>query len=1229
MVPRIDRPSPSSRAASGPEGLRPPAVVVLGTALACAGVWFAGVPAHGQDPATSTRAADFGKEVRPILEEYCFLCHGEETQKAELRLDVLDPDMVNGPDAETWKLALDMIQLGEMPRGLFQPVDEERRRLVGWLSESLKEAAHARKGERRVVLRRLNREQFSNTLQDLLGVAVDFGQTLPDDAQSEMGFRNNGEVLQASPLHLETYQRIAREALDQAIVVGAKPAVTRYRVTFGKGVGVGEVAGSTGGYQSVPLSTDDFVVDLLDERGMPRVGATPEEQAGLDAVKRKISVGLRGSAQDRFHSVEEGLILYSALPHKEVAPGSWQGPSPNVKMEMQRCFPEKGDFVFRVTASRGYLVQQRRELLVSLEDPVPRVLLAHRTAGREPTPEQIRAAQPARFGPWFRAGPIPARTGEEARDASAVDPKAALDFAAPLADGATRWTEAGSTDGEVQRYEDRIGAVYLARVIEAPSPRTIDVSLGSDDALWVWLNGEQILAQDVRRGVAPDQLRLSLNLNEGRNELLLKIVNYGGAFGSYHRLLHDGTLAAPRSFALDVEENGLVFAAERSLERSNLRFEGGALVPNDVPQPSSAELFVHLREGGYYQFDLVHPATPPEAMGSIRFSVGDMRLDLRPQLTEEELAQGTVVSTLGAGYLNAGAQEITLGGPFFVGFSHLVLTPVESDHPLVARLEAHADEQESAETPAIRSYLGTRTDDGMDYRTFDESRAVDAALGEAEVYEFIGRLENLPIPEPDTGDLEILSGIMVLGLWNDHLVKSSSATGPPLLLEAMEFEAPYHPVWPPVSHTRIFFDHPSRGDEEAYTRAVVARFAERAFRRPLVPEELDRYLAFWRSVKDDYDQYEHGVREVLIAVLCSPSFLFLAEPRLAGGEGREEAAEADGRFAEFGLANRLAYFLWNSPPDEELLRLAEEGRLRGEIAEQADRLLDDPRTERFVRVFAREWLRLDRLESVSVNVGSFPAFTRFVKADMQEETVAFLHRVIAEDLPLLTLIDSDFAMLNQNLAEFYGIEGVQGTHFRPVAITPEQRRGGLLSQGAFLTGHSDGSEPHPIKRAVWMKEKILGDPPLPPPPNVPELEDDAPELQSLTLKQKIELHRDKPSCYDCHASFDPYGIAFERFNAVGLYQPERREQIIDASTTLPDGTAVDGVGELKRWLREEKRDAVASSVIEHLFAYALGRDLHFADEEELGGILDQVRSEDYRLRAVIRGIVTSPSFLQR
>lgn len=1223
----------------GRAGLAPGAMV-LSLFAASIGGWLAPEQVHApQDvpqevgaSANHTAAQDadsrdatpvddvFTREIRPILEGYCFECHGPDEDEAGLRFDELDPDMVEGYDGFVWEYALDLIGAGDMPpRSAKQLPDEERRTLTGWIRGELERAARATAEPIRPVVRRLNRAQYTAALQDLLDLPIDFGARLPADGTSHMGFSNDGETLRSSPLHFELYQEIARDALEAAIVTGEKPEATRYRVTYGRGVGMGEVGGTTGGYQSVPLSPDHFVVDVLDGEGEVVGPTTVAQRDDLDAVKRRITTGFRGSSADRFHVVEEGVVLYGALPHKEVAPGAWQGPSPNMKLEMQRVFPREGDFVLRVEASRGYLVAERRELLVPLDEPRTEVAIALREGGDQPTPDELLAMEPADFGPWYQAGPIPSETGEVARDTVYAE-RTGIDFDAPLLDGETKWREVGQTDGAIRTYQLDIGSVLLARKIESPSPRTVDIAIGSDDAVWMWLNGEEVLAADVRRGVGVDQNFLSLDLVAGTNELVMKVVNYGGGFGSFHRIVNSGVSSGPSPVDVFAGSDARIVEASRATSLENVRFDEGALVPVDVPADGGASFMIDV-PAGYWQFDVVHPAHPVDAMRSIRLEVGELKLDLRPTPNEADLERGWSVTPIGAGFLSGGTRTISVGGPFFTGFSHLVLTPLPKSHPLVERLEATEEQPVFEDPPALRAFIGTRTDDGMDYAEFGGHRAVDAPLDAPQVFEFHGRLENLPIPEEATAANDELSGICVIGVWNDHLVKSRRESGPPLLVHGLEFEAPYHPVWPPRSHSRIFHPSPNAGDEATYAREILARFLPRAFRRDATDDEVERYHAFWSAIRGDCATFEHSVQETLVAVLCSPHFLLMAEP--------EDARDEAGRIDELLLANRLAFFLWNAPPDARLVQLARQGQLRASLAAEVDRMLALPRCDAFVRTFTREWLRLDRLEGMTINPNRFPDFTRFVKRDMAEECYAFVGFVLREGLPLDTLIDSDFAMLNQNLAEFYGLPGTKGGAFRPVPLAEGSGRGGIITQGAFLVGHSDGNEPHPIKRAVWVKEKLLGQPPLPPPPNVPDLDASAPASDGLSLKERIEMHRDDPACYDCHAGLDPYGVALEDYDAVGRFAPTRMGEPVDASTVLPDGTTVEGAAGLKAYLLGAGREAFEASVIEHLFAYALGRETNFVDEAELRSITERVRADGSTLRAAIHAIVDSESFRDR
>lgn len=1014
-----------------------------------------GASALAGDSGAATRAPalptdDYEDTVRPILARLCFDCHGETKQKGAVRLDDLDPDFVHGPDAEEWHFALDMIQGAEMPPAkATQFTDEERRAVVRWIEEGLEAAKRARDGGGRTPLRRLTRAQYARTLQDLLHLDIDFADRLPPDARSRTGFTNSGEALAASRLHLETIQEIARAAVDEALPLGPRPETVGYRVRFGKGIGEGHVAARTGGYQSLPMDTDDFVIDVLGPEGRPREPASKEERETLDRLRRKMSIGLRGSSQGRFRVTDEGLVMYGAVPHKEKAPGAWQGPSPNVKLETQRVFPEAGTLRMTVVAGRGRIWESREPVLVPLGDDPARV---------------------------------------------------SLENGAPVA----------------------------------------------------------------------------------------------GA-------------------------SAIVMTAVSSDQRTNVENEGDLLVPVDVTKDSKARLLARIPAEGYYQMDLVHPRVAPEMMPQVRVRHGKLNLDVRP---EGAAAGGRTVTVVGAAYLRAGNQHLEVGGPFFTGFSHLVLTPLPKDHALVQQLSARTSDLEEAvrdDDPVIRVFAGTRTDDGMDYLCFGEPTQVTGAAGEVQTYQFFGRLDNLPVPAPESGDTEPLSGFLLLGLWNHNLVKDRSDTGPPLLVKSIQVEAPFVPNGPTAAHREIFAATCySEGGPEHWWE-LISRFLDRAFRRPTSGVDRAPYERFFNALVAEGMTREEAMREVVVAALCSPRMLYLVEPEPGDGEA---ARPVD----EYALASRLSYFLWNSPPDGELTMLAGRGQLRDRLASQVDRMLDDPRASRFVRAFTPEWLRLDRLELATIDPDRYPGFTRFVKEDMREETLRFVEHVLRTDAPVDDLIDSGYAMLNQNLAEYYGIDGVRGPAFRPVPVERGSGRGGLLGHGAFLAGHSDGQQPHPILRAVWLKEKLLADPPPPPPPNVPDLDPTAPGFQNLTLKEQLELHRDSASCRDCHAGIDPWGIAFEGMGAAGLPEKKRKGRPVDASTTLPDGSPIDGVAALKAHLIAERRLDVAAAVVHHVFAYALGRDVSFADEDALAAILEKTAASGHSLRSIVRETCLSPAF---
>ena len=422
-------------------------------------------------------------------------------------------------------------------------------------------------------------------------------------------------------------------------------------------------------------------------------------------------------------------------------------------------------------------------------------------------------------------------------------------------------------------------------------------------------------------------------------------------------------------------------------------------------------------------------------------------------------------------------------------------------------------------------------------------------VDEPKVFELRGRIENHPsLRSVFRGRKRHLLTITPQNLYdngrlNDHLDPLSM---PRVVVQRIEFEGPIADTWPPEHHTRILFDSPLRKTKPAaYARAVLQRFMSRAYRRPVTRDELDRFVKIHAVLAAKAKSLEDAMRETLSMVLISPQFLY------------HTVAEKDVATRQYEIASRLSYFLWGSMPDTALLELATANKLDDPavIERQVQRLLADARSKDFCESFVTQWLSIAKAKAVKINASLFPRFLYLVARGerrgtevpyrptirdfMHEETVGFVRELIRRNASALQIVDSDFAWLNEALAAHYGVKGVRGYAFRAVPLEPEHRLGGLLTQGSVLVANSTGSAPHPIYRAVWLREAILGDEVRDPPAEVPALVDSAGDAaeQAVTIKELLRKHRVQPSCAECHDRLDPWGIPFERYNAIGKFQP--------------------------------------------------------------------------------------------
>jgi hypothetical protein len=538
---------------------------------------------------------------------------------------------------------------------------------------------------------------------------------------------------------------------------------------------------------------------------------------------------------------------------------------------------------------------------------------------------------------------------------------------------------------------------------------------------------------------------------------------------------------------------------------------------------------------------------------------------------------------------------------------------------------ARVEPKEGADTsrvPIMTVAIGSTNFHGVELKSVNEPVVIDHTA--SRTYEIRVRMENVSVP--NTGPLNDRNST-ILAVWNSAKEIAGESPPPLLKIEWIEIESPYLELWPPRTHTDILFANHGL-DEKAYAREVLCRFATRAYRGPLAPAELERLVDYWTIARENADSLEVSLRETLGVVLSSPRFLGLPASRTSGSKEK---------LTDHELASRLSYFLWSTMPDETLLRLADEGNLHepAELSTQVRRMVQDRRSWSFIEQFAEQWLDLDRLGRVVVHGASYPDFDDELAAAMRLETTHFFAEVLRGDMSVFEFLDSDFTCVNDRLAAHYGIGGVTDPAFRKVPLDESLHRGGVLTHAGILTGLSDGKDGHPIKRGVWLLRNLLDDPPPPPPPNVPELDRERPALRNLTIPQALAVHRDQASCKSCHRKIDPWGIAFEEYDAVGNWQRDgkgatlrekRTEQPIAAESELPDGTKVNGLKELREVLIRSRSDDFRRAMARKIMAYALGRTLTRGDADAADALVPALRAREDRLPALIELIVASEPF---
>ena len=428
-----------------------------------------------------------------------------------------------------------------------------------------------------------------------------------------------------------------------------------------------------------------------------------------------------------------------------------------------------------------------------------------------------------------------------------------------------------------------------------------------------------------------------------------------------------------------------------------------------------------------------------------------------------------------------------------------------------------------------------------------------------------------------------------------------------------------------ASRKKIFLCTPAKpADEEACATKIVSSLARVAYRRPVDKQTVDTLMDFYRKGRSGVtgsSAFERGIESSLQFILASPEFLIRFE-----SDPPNIASKKPYRLDDIALASRLSFFLWSTVPDDQLLTLASQGKLKepAVLEQQVKRMLADPRSEALVANFAEQWLHLRNLKSSSPDLEAFPDFDDNLRQAMKEETSLFFDSIVREDRSVVDLLNADYTFVNERLARHYGIPNVYGSQFRRVKVTDETRRG-LLGQAAVLTVTSYPNRTSPVERGKWILTNLLGVPPQPPPPNVPPLADASADGKVLSLRQRMERHRADPTCAGCHKAMDPIGFALESFDGIGRVRKTEDGAPIDTSGTLFNGANVDGVVGLRRNLISQP-EIFVGVMTEKMLTYALGRGLEYYDMPAVRKILRDGKSSDYRFSSIVLGIARSTPF---
>ena len=1163
-----------------------------------AGIGARAVAAESAPAQAALDDAGFGGAVKPLLAKYCLGCHATAKKEGGLDLERFTTVASIRRDVKPWQQLIEQVDAEEMPpREKPQPTVEERMRLVAWTRGFLDAEARARTGDPgRTLLRRLSNAEYDATIRDLTGVDLRPTREFPADGAGGEGFTNAGESLsEISPALFARYMAAAKEIANRAVLLPDgfrfSPSAARRDWTVEATENLKRFyASMSGAYAGINagggLEFQPYLLATVRDREQLAAGKLEEV-----AAQRKLNVGYLRTLWQALSATDSSQPLDAIraawrqakeadVPALAASIKAWQATlwkTVKVGSYIAANWHAAADAPFLESESRQAVVDWPAADAVTLRVPVKAA------PGQSEVAIHLAAREPGSAGPivWHR----PRFEGQGKpvlllRDYADYGPA----FEAELASAFTKAAE------------------YLAAVVELThgtgvTPEAVAEKQSLDVAFlqqWVKVLGIVPLkpgASSVPADSVLGQWRVAAADPARRAEAAKLADDVARLLGGPrpadekdpNRLLYDRMVSAENPLFAGVDLTRIAKPTAKSapfgLPKERFVTAGGTAnegkdqpAADSVVAASDAAVVIRLPAALLAGREFVVDAKLPS--GSAPRFVRVLAASQAPDATTRW--DGPVLATSdGPDYkaMVTGNAVFRRVFPLYVCFPEIV----PRDEVVCLKMFHREDE------PLLRLFA-----------TPEQARELDRLWRELT---FISRQ---PVAE------------------NDYLPQFMEYTTQDTTKPFQKFFIDRKPRF--RQHADAFLELEQAGIPRQLT--ALADFASRAYRRPLSAEERTSLQTLYDQLRSEGVDHPEAFRGVLSRVLVSPAFLFRIETPPAGKQ--------PARVSDHELATRLSYFLWSSMPDAELREAAASGRLRDPavLAAQAKRMLQDPRARALAIEFGTQWIHvrgLDEFKEKSETL--YPTFNADLRRDIYEESILFFLDFFQADRPVRSLLDADHMFVNEAVAKHYGIPGVQGPQWRRIDGARKHGRGGLLGLASVHAKQSGASRTSPVLRGTWVVETLLGEKLPKPPANVPQLPDQE-GLDNLTTRQMVERHVSDASCAACHARIDPYGFAFENFDAIGRFRTEEAPgRPVDTHSKLRDGTEFTGVDGLREYLLAKKQSEFIRLFCQRLLGYALGRSTTLSDTAVIDRMAAAVQADDGRVSGAIGVILESPQFL--